>query len=927
MKTQRPDNDDIIVSAPQGKTQRADVAIISSAAVSSGVISSSVGSQVDLNGTLYTVEKRIAQSGEAEIFVVNKDGRQFIFKYYYLQYKPKDEILQKLKGLKHPDIIALLDYGHLNGRYFELNEYAQGGDLLSIMPVKSVEKMKEIITEVVSALNYCHQHGMIHRDIKPQNILYRTADKRDIAIGDFGIASDMQDGSDLVRTTTARSTIYAAPELFTSIKGQTTLDKSVDYYSLGMTLLHLWLGRNPFEDVDEYGIMRLKTEGKVLFPDDIDADVETLIKGLLTVSPSDRWGFDEVQRWLRGKTVQQHYQTSNLQYKPYSFGVINGQQIIVNSPKEMADIMEQYPDKAVRHLYRNTIADWVKGTDAGLYNELMDIVETDYPQDQTAGLTKAMYILDRERPFIGHDETVLKTPKEIAAHFEKHFTQYKKTLVNPNADFYIFLEARNHGKDAKRFRKYFQENNAEFALNAIILSLQGGSALVLGKSTFHRPEEFLQADKDTQNDIIAHLANPNSKLSIWVAAFPDFQQTINKWRSLGQFDAVTFRYALRQGFCYKSEVAQDAVGFKQLFKKYFCEFVSTEAGAEQPRDNADYWLKNYAGTPLCQVMIDEIRETDHAGNEMCLMLQYIVAHAESAGITIYQIIEAIFPRLKSLAAKDKKAAICAFREIKAGVEKYWEYEYRNKSPRFLDVLKEYLLFFENAAQSYGNFPALLAARLSDKIKAGLRADIAKIKNDEQLVTSYREEQKSVMEKLKSMNRRDPTVKRFEEEKALIDVRLRMVKNKIAKEEQEKQDEVRNEIEKRAALRRAADANQPNQNQQSRPLNSCLGLTGSIMLLPFTIFLIFLYFYSPNAAGSLVTTLILIGILWSKKSQNQSASDSIQHFNQAEQTALAQSIANIEKYFLGKRALDRFDEMVRIMLLNDEEFTKEYLSMS
>ena len=920
MKTQRPDNGNIISSAPQDKTQRADAAVISS-----GVISSSVGSQVDLNGTLYAVEKRIAQSGEAEIYVVNKDGRQFIFKYYYLQYKPKDEILQKLKGLNHPDIIALLDYGHLNGRYFELNEYARGGDLLGIMPVKSVKKMKEIITEVVSALDYCHHHGIIHRDIKPQNILYRTADKRDIAIGDFGIASDMQDGSDLVRTTTARSTIYAAPELFTSIKGQTTLDKSVDYYSLGMTLLHLWLGSNPFEDVDEYGIMRLKTEGKVLFPDDIDADVETLIKGLLTVSPSDRWGFDEVQRWLRGETVQEHYQTANLQYKPYSFGVIDGQQIIVNSPKEMADILEQYPDKAVRHLYRNTIADWVKSTDAGLYNELMDIVETDYPQDQTAGLAKAMYILDRERPFIGHDETALKTPKDIAAHFEKHFTEYEKSLVNPNADFYIFLEARNHGEDAKRFRKYFQENNAEFALNATILSLQGGRVFILGKSTFHRPEELLQADKDTQDDIIARLADPNSKLSIWIAAFPDFQQTISKWRSLGQFDPVTFRYVLRQGFCYKSESVQDAAGFKQLFKKYFSEFVSTE----QSRDNADYWLKNYAGSSLCQVMIDEIRETDHSGNEMYLMFQYIAAHAESAGIPIYQIIEATFPQLKSLAAEDRQEAKRAFGEIKEGVEKYWEYEYRTKSLRFLDVLKGYLSFYESAKQDYGDFPALLAARLSDKIKVGLRADIAKIKNDEQLVTSYREEQKPVMEKLKSMNRRDPTVKRFEEEKALIDVQLRMVENKIAKEEQEKKGEVRNEIEQEAAQRRAADANLANQNPQAGCGNSCLSVIGLFMLLPYTIFLIFLSFDSPGTAISIFATTIFIGFLLAKKNNNQKRSTPgpIQHFNQAEQAALAQSMANIEKYFLDKRALDRFNEIVRIMLLDDDAFTKEYLSLN
>lgn len=97
MKTQRPDNSNIISSAPQGKTQHADDAVISSGAASPGIITSSLGKEINLNGISYTVEKQIAQSGEAEVFVVSKNGQQFIFKYYYLQYKPKEEILQKLK--------------------------------------------------------------------------------------------------------------------------------------------------------------------------------------------------------------------------------------------------------------------------------------------------------------------------------------------------------------------------------------------------------------------------------------------------------------------------------------------------------------------------------------------------------------------------------------------------------------------------------------------------------------------------------------------------------------------------------------------------------------------------------------------------------------------------------------------------------------
>ena len=85
-----------------------------------------------------------------------------------------------------------------------------GGTLIDIMPVSSLSKTQEIVNETIEALNYCHSHGIIHRDIKPENIFYRTSDKKDIAIGDFGIASNIKEGEELVRTSQARTTLYAA---------------------------------------------------------------------------------------------------------------------------------------------------------------------------------------------------------------------------------------------------------------------------------------------------------------------------------------------------------------------------------------------------------------------------------------------------------------------------------------------------------------------------------------------------------------------------------------------------------------------------------------------------------------------------------------------------------------------------------------------
>lgn len=970
MSTIRPNENQIIGSDVQNKTIRNYENIISSVSDATQIISSSLTNEVVLNGIKYNIEKQIARSGEAEIFLVSSNGSHSVFKYYYSQYKPKDEILTKLKGLKHPDIIELIDYGYYQDRFFEISEFAEGGTLQEIMPVTSIQKVKEIVAETIEALNYCHTNGIIHRDIKPENIFYRTSDKKDIAIGDFGIASNVKEGEELVRTSLARTSLYAAPELFTNIQGKTTIEKSVDYYALGMTLLHLWFGRNPFEDVDEFGIMRLKSEGRVFFPDNIDDDVEKLIKGLITVNPRDRWAFDEVKRWLKGEDVKVNYQTIQFEYKPYSFGLIDGEQIVVNNPKDLAIYLERYPEKGEGHLYRNTVAKWTEPVDPGLFNELMDIVEKDFPRDKTAGLTKAIYILDPERPFKGFNKTKLKTQEEIALHFEHNFEHYKKDLQNPYATFFIFLEARNYKEKADEYRNYFKKHKSKLALNTLVLTLQGVDKFIIDNYTIYQPDELIKVDSETKTKIIKQLSNIDSKLSLWIGGFKNLQYTIDKWRVLKRLDEITLRYALHQGFELNGSVANDKIEFHSLFKNNFTHFFS-DADTTKLQHEANYWLTNYCGSSLTQTIINYIKSESYTYKEFCPMLMYVLSEHQQTGENIYQVIETLLPKIKEKASENNQQFNNVIEIHKMNIQNFWVKDFQSKSVGFIDCLKNYLTFVEKNISSYPEFFNKLTYELNDRIANDIRKDINKIIQENQ-IKSYHSDLKKIVNRLKKVNSDLPYIKRFNNELTLIDMKHQSIVQKIKVEKIDKVNVTHSKFDQIVADNQKIYKSNTRDDFNKKfwwsigiaaismvlliasmvygesstfrwvvyiiPLAGLGAFLGSMVddedLLGVIIGLVaggvlgnYLGNIIPTEAIYIVSGggfVILAGRAYLLKKNRDDVTNGV-GLSGNEQSALTQSLLQVDRFFEEKESFEVFQETVRILSLDEKQFKKEISS--
>ncbi|SON63937.1 Serine/threonine-protein kinase PknF [Mycobacterium simulans] len=154
--------------------------------------------------------------------------------------------------LWHPHIVGVLDRGEFNGRLWISMEYVDGADAGRLVRERyprgmPEEDVAEIVTAVADALDFGHERRLLHRDVKPENILVTAADghRRRVLLTDFGIARRIDDVSNLTEANVAIGTIsYVAPE---QLLGK-SLDGRGDQYALAATTFHLLTGAPPFQD-------------------------------------------------------------------------------------------------------------------------------------------------------------------------------------------------------------------------------------------------------------------------------------------------------------------------------------------------------------------------------------------------------------------------------------------------------------------------------------------------------------------------------------------------------------------------------------------------------------------------------------------------------------------------------------------------------
>ncbi|XP_039969416.1 uncharacterized protein LOC126756086 isoform X2 [Bactrocera neohumeralis] len=201
-----------------------------------------------------------------------------------------------LKSLRHPHITRLYEVMQSETMIYLVTEYASNGEIFDHLaengPMKELEAAR-VFTQLVSAVQYCHSMGVVHRDLKAENVLL---DKdMNIKLADFGFSNRYEEGSPL--TTWCGSPPYAAPEVFQGLEYD---GPKADIWSLGVVLYALVCGALPFNGDTLLELKGRVVTGKFRIPYFMSRDCEHLLRNMLVVEPDRRYTLKQIikHRWL-----------------------------------------------------------------------------------------------------------------------------------------------------------------------------------------------------------------------------------------------------------------------------------------------------------------------------------------------------------------------------------------------------------------------------------------------------------------------------------------------------------------------------------------------------------------------------------------------------------------------------------------------------
>uniref|UniRef100_A0A182FEY7 non-specific serine/threonine protein kinase n=1 Tax=Anopheles albimanus TaxID=7167 RepID=A0A182FEY7_ANOAL len=201
-----------------------------------------------------------------------------------------------LKVLHHPHITRLYEVMESRNKIYLVTEHAAQGEIFDHLVANGRMKEEEaarIFSQIVSAVDYCHRHGIVHRDLKAENVLLDT--DMNVKLADFGFSNTFVEGQPL--RTWCGSPPYAAPEVFQGVEYD---GPKSDIWSLGVVLYVLVCGALPFDGTTLHDLRSVVVAGKFRIPFFMSQECEQLIRHMLVVEPERRYSLKQIahHRWL-----------------------------------------------------------------------------------------------------------------------------------------------------------------------------------------------------------------------------------------------------------------------------------------------------------------------------------------------------------------------------------------------------------------------------------------------------------------------------------------------------------------------------------------------------------------------------------------------------------------------------------------------------
>ena len=245
----------------------------------------------------YRILALLGRGGMADVYTAEDErlGREVALKAVPPEFARDPERVERFRRevraaarLSHPNIVTVYEFGQGDGLHFYTMALMPGGDLKALIRANpegmAEDETRAVASAVARALNYAHRHGFVHRDVKPENILF--GEEGTPQLTDFGIARVM--GSETRMTATGMSIgspHYMSPEQARGL----AVDGRSDLYSLGVVLYEMLTGRLPFNAADTFAVAYSHINDPVPeLPRDL-AGWQPVVERLLAKSPEDRY--------------------------------------------------------------------------------------------------------------------------------------------------------------------------------------------------------------------------------------------------------------------------------------------------------------------------------------------------------------------------------------------------------------------------------------------------------------------------------------------------------------------------------------------------------------------------------------------------------------------------------------------------------------
>ncbi|MEY2451490.1 MAG: eukaryotic-like serine/threonine-protein kinase [Acidimicrobiaceae bacterium] len=261
----------------------------------------------------YELHRRIARGGMADVFLARDQllDRPVAVKVLFPEFATDPNFVERFRreaqsaaNLNHPNIVSVYDWGQEQGTYFIVMEYIEGRSLADILRTEGPlhpQRAAEVASDIAAALGFAHRNGVVHRDVKPGNVLISPSGQ--VKVADFGIARAL--GADPDSNLTQAGSVMGTATYFAPEQAQgLPLDPRSDLYSLGVVLYEMVTGRAPFSGESPVAIAYKHVQEQPAPPrhlnTNVPTDLEAIILKLLSKNPQARYpSADDLRADLR----------------------------------------------------------------------------------------------------------------------------------------------------------------------------------------------------------------------------------------------------------------------------------------------------------------------------------------------------------------------------------------------------------------------------------------------------------------------------------------------------------------------------------------------------------------------------------------------------------------------------------------------------